>query len=256
AKDRHGTYQRVHLVAHVAVNNVAQGVEVLIQAPEERLLQTFYMEQVSRFLENIPCASGRGVPRGVHGKTETTRLALESLVAEGIEVLIQAPEERFRPTFYMEQVSRFLEDIPCASGRGVQRGVQGKTDTIRLALECLVEEGYVAKEATKSGHQYRSLRAFREDDPVENLTAPPAPPRAPDDRGAAPRPPAPHRAPMDWGAVSGDLESDRAPRAPDPPLTGGPAGARSEATAADGREPNERDRAPAHESGDDLEEWF
>src|SRR5690606_13599475 len=199
AKDRHGTYQRGHLVAHVEINNTSGG---------------------------------------------------------GVEVLIQAPEERVRPTFYMEQVSRFLEDIPCASVTGVQRGVQGKTDTIRLALECLVEEGYVAKEATKSGHQYRSVRAFREDDPVENLTAPPAPPRAPDDRGAAPRPTAPHRAPMDRGAVSGDLESDRAPRAPDPPRSGGPAGARSEATAADGRELNERDRAPAHESDDDIEEWF
>lgn len=82
AKDRHGTYQRGHLVAHVAVNNVAEGVEVLIEAPEERFRPTFYMEQVSRFLEDIPCASGRGVQRGVQGKTDTIRLALECLVDE------------------------------------------------------------------------------------------------------------------------------------------------------------------------------
>ncbi len=80
--------------------------------------------------------------------------------------------EKFRPTHLMERVSRYLEGVPAASQRAVCKSVSGKTDALRLALECLVEEGFV-----KLGPMgYEVAHAYRE--PVDISTAPPrAPPR-------------------------------------------------------------------------------
>lgn len=100
--------------------------------------------------------------------------------------------EKFRPTVLMERVSHYLESVPGASQRAVCKAVAGKTDHLRLALECLVEEGYVKV----GGHGYESIDTYRE--PVDNSPAPTAPPRAP----GAPQ-----------GAVKSAYEPPR-PRAP------------------------------------------
>lgn len=88
--------------------------------------------------------------------------------------------EKFRPTHLMERVSRYLEGVPAASQRAVCKSVSGKTDALRLALECLVEEGFV-----KLGPMgYEVAHAYRE--PVDISTAPPAPHRAPSAPRGAP----------------------------------------------------------------------
>lgn len=161
AKDRHGTYQRGHLVASVAIDNVGHGVQVILTAPENR----------------------------------------------------------FRPTHYMEKVSRMLEEIPSASGRGIEQAVPGKAEHIRIAIECLVEEQFVSKDTTGRGNQYTSVTAFREIEAVDN----------------SPRPTASHRVPAERDAVPGDPESHRVPRVPDP-TEGGSGG---DAVRGPGQQPDE-----------------
>lgn len=154
AKDRHGTYQRGHLVAKALITNVDSGVRVTLQAPDER----------------------------------------------------------FRPTNYMERVSRFLEEIPCASQRGIISGVMGKAAHLKVAIECLVDEGYVKCEATGRGNQYSSITTFRDDELGEQLVD-----NSPEtDRD----PPRPHRDPPVGDAVQEGPPNDRDPRFPDPTVGG------------------------------------
>lgn len=77
--------------------------------------------------------------------------------------------ERFRPTVLMERVSRHLETVPTASQRSVCRDVSGKTEALRTALDCLVEEGYAR--LTPMGYEH--VQPFRE--AVDNSSAPPRP---------------------------------------------------------------------------------
>ena len=83
AKDRHGTHQRDHMVADVHIRNLDGGVRLHLAAPATTFRPTVLMERVSRFLEETPTSSLRGVHRGVTGKNETLTLALNSLLAEG-----------------------------------------------------------------------------------------------------------------------------------------------------------------------------
>ena len=62
---------------------------------------------------------------------------------------LRPPEERgpWRPTGYMEKVSRFLATMPGgASQTQVEKGVGGTADHVRQALTVLVEEGYVRRD--------------------------------------------------------------------------------------------------------------
>lgn len=84
-----------------------------------------------------------------------------------------AAGEKFRPTVLMERVSRYLEAVPAASQRAVERAVTGKASGIRKAIECLHEEGFIALDA--SG--YRTVNAYRA--PVDNDDRVPASHRVP-----------------------------------------------------------------------------
>ena len=72
--------------------------------------------------------------------------------------------EGFRPTGYMEKVSRRLERSPEPLSRAaLERDVKGKRDYIRLALDTLVNEGYADEQAGERGARLVSLvRPFRE----------------------------------------------------------------------------------------------
>lgn len=175
AKDRHGTYQRGHLVANATINNAR----------------------------------------------------------DGVEVVLVAPEEKFRPTVYMERVSRYLEEAGPTSGRQIEQNVEGKGAVIRAAMECLAAEQYVTKEQAGRGFTYASVTPFRDDiEPVDNSGQ------------DGPRPTASHRVPADRDAVLGAPESDRVPRVPDPLRSRGPAGTRSEAQEATPDTPTDRVRVP------------
>jgi len=94
----------------------------------------------------------------------------------------------FRPTVLMERVSRYLESVPGASAREIEKMVVGKGTGIRTAIEILAAEEWI-----KVGqHGYESVTAYRE--PVDisgRVPASPARPSASQDaaeRGASPRP--------------------------------------------------------------------
>jgi len=162
AKDRHGTHQRDHMVADVHIRNLDGGVRLHLAAPA------------------------------------TT----------------------FRPTVLMERVSRFLEETPTSSLRGVHRGVTGKNETLTLALNSLLAEGYVRCDTGgRGGQQWSSVEPFRApDDELAHLTHPVDNPEEGDRV-----PPRPHRVPD-----AGDAVSDRPrPPRPDPLRSRGRTGTRS-----------------------------
>ena len=68
----------------------------------------------------------------------------------------------FRPTGYMERVSKVVEGQPGLSKRAVRESVTGKAITIDLALELLVNEGYIEARHEGQAVRHHSLRAFRE----------------------------------------------------------------------------------------------
>ncbi len=69
----------------------------------------------------------------------------------------------FRPTYLMERVSRFLEEVPQGRSKNVvSQSVKGKTDAKRLAIDLLIEEGFVRLERSGQAHMLRSIKPFRE----------------------------------------------------------------------------------------------
>jgi hypothetical protein len=189
AKDRHGTYQRGHMVAKVHIRNVDNGVSVDLQAPDDR----------------------------------------------------------FRPTVYMERISRFLEEIPSASQRGILQGVNGKDPTLKVALECLVDEGFVNLEVTGRGNQYSLTTTYRDDETTEQPV---------DNPETGDRvPPRPHRVPPVGDAVQEGPQNDRVPRGPNPLRSRGSAGTRSEAPGEHEPHPKQRVRVPPTNPTLDLSEF-
>lgn len=85
--------------------------------------------------------------------------------------------ETFRPTVYMEKVSRLLEQLGApASKNRIERQVEGKAPHIRKAVDVLVEEGYITVEAgARNAILHRLVRPFRDFVPT---SSPPRPGRA------------------------------------------------------------------------------
>ncbi len=74
----------------------------------------------------------------------------------------RAEGETFRPTGYMEKVSRYLEGVAEAAKTAVEAAVGGKTDYVRLALDLLVDEGYVSRASGAHGALlHASLKPYR-----------------------------------------------------------------------------------------------
>lgn len=68
-----------------------------------------------------------------------------------------------RPTALMERVSRYIEINPGVSKNGIEAGVRGKREYVRLALELLIQEGFLhAQEGSNKTLEHRSIVAFRE----------------------------------------------------------------------------------------------
>lgn len=96
------------------------------------------------------------------------------------QVRVLAPTERsdepaaFRPTVYMEKVSRFIEGEPGCSSSAIEKGVGGKSPARRAALAILVTEGYVlVQPGARNAQLHTSARPYRErDDPASKLYTP------------------------------------------------------------------------------------
>jgi hypothetical protein len=72
----------------------------------------------------------------------------------------------FRPTVLMERVSRYLEDLTEPASRNtVEKSVKGSaTDAKRLAVQTLIDDGYVKAEPGLRGAQLlSSVRAYRQE---------------------------------------------------------------------------------------------
>lgn len=119
------------------------------------------------------------LPRPTIGRLE--------LVSDGFAVTYSLTEDRshagdrFRPTTYMERVSVKLEaEIESRSKNWVEQNVDGKAEHIRTALDVLVDEGFVAREASPRGHYFTSIRNYREaddhvDESADDTSSPPRP---------------------------------------------------------------------------------
>jgi hypothetical protein len=72
----------------------------------------------------------------------------------------------FRPTNLMEKVSRFLEVRPDEQSRNqIEKGVPGKADYVRIAIDRLISEGYAVEfSGVRGARLVRLERAFREGD--------------------------------------------------------------------------------------------
>jgi hypothetical protein len=104
----------------------------------------------TRFPE-IPRAMRQRLGGGVY---ETPREVAETETASG----------RFRPTVLMERVSTFVESHPGESQNVIEAAVTGKAKAKRLALDVLVEEGYIVRDDVGRGTTHRSVVPYREAD--------------------------------------------------------------------------------------------
>lgn len=79
-------------------------------------------------------------------------------------VSVMANRTPFRPTGLMEKISRLLSTTDGMLGQNqIEQHVGGKASTIRAALDCLVEEGFVSRHpGPRNSIQHRYEKTFRE----------------------------------------------------------------------------------------------
>jgi hypothetical protein len=70
--------------------------------------------------------------------------------------------EKWRPTVLMERVSKWLEYNPGASRREIEKAVTGNGPTLRLAIDVLIEEGWIVVDRSGKAHEHRVVRDYRE----------------------------------------------------------------------------------------------
>lgn len=111
-------------------------------------------------------------PGGVRPHCVGGKLAGEMVLASGddgkVVLTVEPAAEKFRPTFFMERVSRFLEGEGTNPAQTVTQNcivaaVTGKKDHIVAALRLLVEEGYVSTEpGPNRSTLHASARPYRQ----------------------------------------------------------------------------------------------
>lgn len=151
--------------------------------------------------------------RGISNGPRAGIVHLDSTSSEGmVTMVIETPEIRettagtaasFRPTVLMQRVSQFLETVPDgASKKSVEEAVTGKAAGIRMALDCLVEEGFAVRETVGQTVLTKIVRAFRKDnDPTSSPSSPTSSPSSRDDaeRTSSPSSPTPPSQGGDYG---------------------------------------------------------
>ena len=85
-------------------------------------------------------------------------------------MIIESPQmvagDRTRPTHLMEQVSKTLEaaSMPL-SKNAVEKAIKGKAEWVRIAIQILIDEKFVAIEnGSRNALNLKSLRQYREAD--------------------------------------------------------------------------------------------
>lgn len=93
-------------------------------------------------------------------------MRLESHPDGGVAVDLAIPlsTDVSGPTFYMEKVSKVIEEHGPISKRSLRGLIKGANDVKEAALELLITRGYVEVEKHGQSHLHRSVRPFRESD--------------------------------------------------------------------------------------------
>jgi len=82
------------------------------------------------------------------------------VIVESVKGTDSAPA--WRPTWYMEQVSKFLEGVDEANVNTIRKAKLGKSERVDEALTCLIAEGFVSISRVGNASQHRSLKPFRQ----------------------------------------------------------------------------------------------
>ena len=135
-------------------------------------------------LVKLVCAKDRG---GNYRQGSTVGMVALQATNDGVCIAIEAEngtdnQGHFRPTHYMEKVSRYLEGVgEPATGRTIATDVDGKASHIRQALAVLVSEGFVTVEGgPRNARLHRSSRPFRDEgSATASHRVPPRPHRVP-----------------------------------------------------------------------------
>lgn len=235
AKDRHGTHQRDHMVADVHIRNLDGGVRLHLAAPATTFRPTVLMERVSRFLEETPTASKNMILTAVKGKHDSTRLALDVLLAEGYV----RKESGGRGGEQWSSVEPFRAPDEMAAFTG-QSTASPRPDRVPTASPDLALDADHAKTHTNRARP----TASRPDSQGDRVPPRPSIVENPEIPGASPRP---DRVPGQRDAVP----DDRVPRVPDPLRSRGPAGTLS-ASIGTQSEHRPRPRTSATDNPADL----
>jgi hypothetical protein len=98
----------------------------------------------------------------------------ESLPGGAMDLALEPPSEAtgdtFRPTGYMEKVSRAVAHEPGLSITGIRNAVPGKNDYIDRARECLVQEGFVDARQEGQAKRHYEIRPFVEEQEERDAT--------------------------------------------------------------------------------------
>lgn len=167
----------------------------------------------------LTCAKDRGGNYRAGQKVAELRVTPDP---DGVHVELVAAQDNhkgdggtFRPTGYMERVSRALEQAPEAlTYNGIRERTEGKKEHIRAATDALIAEGYVTTTSGARGSTLHTLaKTFREADPgpgtsggaeVAPSTGPTGPGPKEGDRG-----PVEMTGPGDqWGTSRGPVADD------------------------------------------------
>lgn len=162
-RDRQGNDARGSGAKRAGIDGATYKLEVL--APFGRGLQGKARISVTKDRPGFVRARCAG------GKT-VGELTLAPSATGGVRALVtgsRGADEPFRPTGYMERVSRELEQNGAMSLRQIRSVIRGKAGVIDTALSLLISEGYATRmPGARGAWMHSSVKPFREaPDPVE-----------------------------------------------------------------------------------------
>lgn len=154
SKEGRGNYAIGAQAKRADINGVAIAVEVV---------QPFGRGMTGEL--NLKVTKDR--PGHVRANSKDAKIAGKVIIkstAEGmVTMIIESPEmSSFRPTRIMEAVSLLIEEKPM-SKNAIEKATEGANDTVRIALDCLVKEGFATfANGPRNALIITSIKPFRQ----------------------------------------------------------------------------------------------
>ena len=154
SKEGRGNYAIGAQAKRADINGVAIAVEVV---------QPFGRGMTGEL--NLKVTKDR--PGHVRANSKDAKIAGKVVIkstAEGmVTMIIESPEmSSFRPTRIMEAVSLLIEEKPM-SKNAIEKATEGANDTVRIALDCLVKEGFATfANGPRNALIITSIKPFRQ----------------------------------------------------------------------------------------------